>query len=918
MFNKKKISNLVTLALLGSVISTPIFADDKKATEQEVEVAKKEKKEQKVEKEEVERFVITGSFIPRQGYDSAEPMTIIDEEEMKAKGLLTIADVIESLAENSGYSEGDSGNLLSGFTVGAQEANFRGLGTGRTLVLINGRRIADYPIPFGGEQNGVDMGTIPNSAVARVEYLSAGASAIYGSDAVGGVVNIITKRDMEQTLLSGYFGGYEDGYGETGRLSFVTGTAFDKGSVTLGVEARMATAVSADEIEFMQDRRFVTTGISAAKYYANQTSEMPYASPEGYSCEDNGLITHEDAGEDGHTVCNLDASNGIAMSADSEQLSTFIDGRYNITNDILGFVTVMATQRNVTNYNPSFSWNGLVYGERSDRVLSGRRSFASDLGYAQADYSSNMWTAVAGVEGEFVIDSNTWYWDVSYSASEFSYKQEYDALKEEEVTNWIFDGVEELEYVSESTYRVDNNFFEDQLVNNLFRDATGDRDTLVGRALTDAGSTAHAFQAKITGTLSDFGFLYNPVQAAFVVDWNKSTTEINPDARSLNTTGEGWMNLGAVQADGERTRTAFGMEYRIPATQNLEITFATRFDQYDDASSVDSRVTSQLKFMYNITDAIKLRGGTSETFRAPDMFNIYGESTGFATAIDLLSPGCYDGENFVGSCPQTTVLSTRTGSTELEEEKGTERSLGIIFTPMSNVNMSLDWWKIRLNDMVTTESAYDLYVGEWQCANGERNATGSYCNDVNERVVRDPVTNEIVQVFIKPQNQEYVELEGIDLRVQTMWESEALGRFQAGLNHSVTLEYDWKKFADDDVISLRGGRTGLSTPKNRSSIYVAYSNALTGFQAVNASMFLSRQSAVDNYIGSKELAPYYSLNATVGYTFSARLNVRLGLNNITNEMPTTDNTNPRWPYFWSHLQSPMGRSATLSFSYAIN
>ena len=86
---------------------------------------------------------------------------------MEIKGLMTLGDVLTSMSENSGYSEGKSSNLLGRFTTGAEEINMRGLGAGRTLILVNGRRIADYPLPFGGEQNGVDVGSIPFSAVCQ-------------------------------------------------------------------------------------------------------------------------------------------------------------------------------------------------------------------------------------------------------------------------------------------------------------------------------------------------------------------------------------------------------------------------------------------------------------------------------------------------------------------------------------------------------------------------------------------------------------------------------------------------------------------------------------------------------------------------------------------------------------------------------
>ncbi|MDO6721343.1 TonB-dependent receptor [Psychrosphaera sp. 1_MG-2023] len=928
IFNKKKLASAVSLLLLGSLSSVALAAPEKEnkssADLTQVEktsdknVASKEKKEDKT----VERIVITGSFIPREGYDGAEPMTIIDEEEMKAKGLLTIADVIESLSENSGYSEGDSGNLLSGFTVGAQEANFRGLGTGRTLVLINGRRVADYPLPFGGEQNGVDLGSIPRSAIARVEYLSSGASAIYGSDAVGGVLNFITKRDMEQTSISGYFGGFEEGYGGTGNISFISGNAWSKGSLTYGIEAFTSKATSADEVPYLQDRRYTTTAISAAEYRAGQISQdNPYVSPD-MACEDmqGNMTASESTGDVGKQACTYDGSEGIAMNSDYNKVSFFLDGRYDFTNDVTGFATLLVSSAQAKSSNPSLNWNGYVYGERglrSDRLYVSRRSFAPDLGYSESEYNMDVVTGVVGVEGIFEMFNEDWLWDVSISNSRYDQTQSSDALKKEAVEAWLFEGSEYYSEVAETTYEVDNDFFDDAFVNNIFRDASADRDLLVGQTNTEASSTASSFQAKLAGSISDFGLLYNPMQMALVLDYNRSTTEVVPDARALGEDGLSWMNIGSVYAKGTRERYAAGVEFRLPLTQKLEVTLATRYDEYNDDSSIGGRQTSQAKFVYLLTEAIKMRGGMSQSFRAPDMFNIYGESKGFTGATDLLSPGCYDGEAFVGNCSSSIIRSTRSGSDKLEEEKGSEKSIGFAYSPNLNFGVSIDWWSIRLNDMVTSESAFDLFVGEWQCENGERNSDSQFCEDVNSRIQRDSVTNELIGVTIQPQNQEFVEKEGLDIRVNGNWESAALGRFGAGISHSATLKHDWLRFAGDEVVSLVDGQLGLSTPNSVTNLYLTYSNNLTGFRRINSSLFIRRQSAVNNFIGTKKLPPYYTANASVSYSFDNHLNLQFVVNNLTNEMPVTDETSPRWPYYWSHLQSPLGRSVALSFSYPL-
>ena len=127
-----------------------------------------------------------------------------------------------------------------------------GFGTGRTLILLNGRRIADYPLPFGGEQNGVDVGAIPMSSLARVELLSSGASAIYGSDAIGGVLNFITKRDMDQTEVSVSAALFERGVGESVMASVITGNSFERGSFTVGLDGFITHQMLASDVDYLK------------------------------------------------------------------------------------------------------------------------------------------------------------------------------------------------------------------------------------------------------------------------------------------------------------------------------------------------------------------------------------------------------------------------------------------------------------------------------------------------------------------------------------------------------------------------------------------------------------------------------------------------------------------------------------------
>ncbi|WP_323846312.1 TonB-dependent receptor domain-containing protein [Microbulbifer magnicolonia] len=932
MFEKNKLSICVA-AVLGLCASMPLYAEEAGEDRQEETADRNpETKDQTPEQtpeqttgvvaraserdSTIENIVVTGSLIPRTSFDGPDPMTVIDEEDMKKRGLLTVADVVDSLSQNTGYREGKSGNLLSGFTVGASEVNLRGLGTGRTLVLVNGRRIADYPMPFGGEQNGTDVATIPGAALARTEVLSGSASAIYGSDAVGGVVNMITKRDMEQTSISHVTGAFEDGNGLTNITSFVTGTAFDRGSVTFSLEKYSAAPISADEVSFLDDRRFLVNGISVIREDMNNPGSGGLVSPAGYDCAANGMVA-AGSSEDGRLGCNFDASRGIAMASEVDRTSIFVDGRYQITDTINGFATVLGSKQDVASSVAANFWRGAVYNADFSEVASITRSFAHDLGYSESSMDQEMWTLMLGLEGEIDLGGSSWNWDVGYSRARFQMTQKNAAMREDVLRDWLFEGAGNFEILAPDLYQVSDEFFANGLVDNIYRNASADRDALLGHAVTFADSGAQSLTGKVVGEIGDFGVFYNPVTMAIAVEWSSQDTGIDPDERSLNRNGNGWLNLGAVEASGSRDRKAIGAEFQIPVFEDLELTLASRFDRYDDSTAIGGRNTSSAKFVYSPFDLLKFRGHIAQTFRAPDMFNIYGESTGYSDVIDLLGGDCFDGEQITGSCPAYTVTSIRSGSTELEEEKGKDIGFGVVFTPADNVNISADWYRVRLDDLVLTESAYELMSYEWQCATGGLPSGSQFCQSVQERVQRD-ATGQVDSIIIQPQNQQFLEVEGLDLRASANFESAQYGNFYVGAEYTNTLSHEFQQFAGDQVFDIRTGFPGQSVPATRSNLHLYWSNPLTGFKSVGTGLTIQRQGRVDNYALSKALEPHYTVNLSGNYQVGPRLNLGLNIQNLTNAMPTTDATNPLWPYYWSHLQSPLGRAVSFSVNYYLS
>jgi iron complex outermembrane receptor protein len=912
-----KLASSISLALLALAVAMPAAAQEQAGPEPEREQAQGDAGDSaggaqaEAAPEELEEIIVTGTLIPMTSNSGMSPVSVVTSEDMAALGFVSVGDVVNSFTENKGYVEGKSSNLLGRFTTGGQEVNIRGLGTGRTLVLLNGRRIADYPLPFGGEQNGVDIGAIPVSALARVELLSSGASAIYGSDAIGGVLNFITKRDMDQTEASVTVGSYEDGVGTTAIGSVITGNSFERGSFTFGLDGFINDQILASDVDWLQRNAPYNAGMVTIQ---RNTPPAPVQSalPEE-SCAPLGFQFSDEA-------CLSELSNTISLQPEIRQFSAFFDGRYDLADNVELFATAIATDNTYETRSNVLFWNGIVGREDFSSAVFLTRGFStSELGSADVESDQTAWTITTGAKGGFDVGTERWHWDVSYSYADYDTREMSINLKEEGVRDWILSGAATAvpEPNQKDTYIVDGDFYDNQLINNIVRPVQGsDVAALIGQNVLQANSSSSFLTLTLDGTLGDFGVLHQPVKFALRSEIAEQSMEIVPDERSLNTTGEGWYNVGAIAAEGDRDRKALALELALPVLSALDLSLAGRVDHYSDASDISGRFSGQMKFLYRATDWLKFRGGYSQTFRAPDMFNIYGQSEGFSTVADFSAPGCFDGQTYV--CGFSTVATTRRPDTSLTEEYGDDIGFGMIWQPVTSFMMSADWYRIELNDLVVTETAYDTVLREWQCDNGVLDGSSQLCADVRSRVIRNGF-GAIESVITQPINSDSAEREGLDVRATYTFESERFGMFSSDLSFSKVLKFDLNQFDGDETLDLRYGYIGQATPENSLALTLRWDNPLTAGKAVGAAMFMQRNDGIYNFSQTQFMEPMYNVNLTGRYQFSAQGEVSLIVNNLLYTSPQ-DNGGGLWPGFWPQLQvsSALGRSAYISLRYSFD
>ncbi|MDA0827805.1 MAG: TonB-dependent receptor plug domain-containing protein [Proteobacteria bacterium] len=171
--------------------------------------------------EQIEEVVVTGSIIKGTPIDSATNVSVYDRSSMDLQNTPSIVDFTKQLSFSSGV-DGDSNQFQSNATEGLSNVNLRGLGASRTLVLINGQRQVAVPIRLGAGRF-VDLNSMPMAAIERVEILKEGAAATYGSDAIGGVVNFITRKNFKGFELQGGYSEIQDSDGDA-NISAIFGT----------------------------------------------------------------------------------------------------------------------------------------------------------------------------------------------------------------------------------------------------------------------------------------------------------------------------------------------------------------------------------------------------------------------------------------------------------------------------------------------------------------------------------------------------------------------------------------------------------------------------------------------------------------------------------------------------------------------
>jgi iron complex outermembrane receptor protein len=668
----------------------------------------------------IQRVDVTGSYIRRADAETPSPVQVITAADMKNSGYTSVADVLQHITANGAGTL--SQNFEAGFAAGGAGISLRGLNDNATLVLIDGHRMAPYPLADDGSRSFVDISNIPFDSVERIEILKDGASAVYGSDAMAGVVNVILKKNLTGTTIAAEGGRATEGGGETQHISITHGmgdldkdgynayitaeyrhqdpikynqrlgdgiwqqldmSAFGGANKALGVVTPQNTAPLTLSPYFLNPNATRVAGAdnSAAFGFIPGTACSSYAQFSSGGCAYNDPYKEiQPRTENINVLASFTKNLGSGWQADVK--ASLFESKVRLPQGFTNFPSSYATQLSLTSGVAPFYVVGS--GIPSIRV--------------PANYPGNPFGVAAILRGPI---PNAPERDIATDSK--AYRLVADVTGS--VANWDID-------VSLGYTR-----------NNLDRDSTGNLNTpALNAALNRAvdpysiyGANSAADMAAIFKNVSsydtselEFAELHasHPLFALPGGDAVVSLgTEVFRTKLSAPAMPNADGNTNGAYAFGSETASSAYMEFVAPVLKSLEIDGAVRYDHYSLAGNA---TTPKLAFKYTPTNWLAVRGTLSKGFRAPGPAENGNSASvgGVGNAADpVLCPsgymanGQYPKGTVIASCNESLIGLTTTNP-NLKPETSVSGTFGLILEPVKGWSTALDLYQITVNDQI--------------------------------------------------------------------------------------------------------------------------------------------------------------------------------------------------------------------------
>ena len=885
-----------------------------------------------------QRVEITGSSIKRLASETALPVQTIRREDIDKIGVTTAAELLKSISGNTaGLTDGASITDNQGGQRGFNGANLRGIGVSSTLILLNGRRMANFASP--GDNSGVDLNNIPSGAIERVEILKDGASAIYGTDAIGGVINFITRKDYRGADINLYAARTQEGGAEKTAVSVGGGLGSfntDGYNFFAVLDAQKLGSLGAQDRDFIRSRPLADNDLSlylsSRTYPANirlqgngtsRRNQLAALRAGGYKI--NGLDVTERTFNPSAPACNAPASifapfnlpqacsydymQDTQVYPESTKVSLLSRGVLKIASEIELFGELLkarSTTKYVNSGVPVQIFDvpfGTINRNLSTKIplpdtqLTTLRLRASEAGNRTNEVTSDAERIVLGV--------NATRGDWDYSAA---------INRAVNTTNDRYTG---------------GYFRYDKMVAGVLSGsinpfgpsgAAGQAVWADARLVDDArkakGGTT-TFDIKASGTLMDLPS--GPLATAIGFERRRESTSFTPSAlinsnliagdRGTSTdsagvfTGDPLRDRIVATSNSRSVSSAYG-ELNVPVTKELEAQLALR---YDDYGGVGNTTNPKLGVRWQSSQRFLVRGSAGTGFRAPTISELYRPISFGSASASPTDPVCVAAGNTPTDCSGQPPV-TRYSNPNLKPEKSKQMSFGVVFEPVKQVTLSVDYWDIRKSDVISD-------IGIQTIINNQTKY---------KRLITKDADGFITNIDLRKENQGGLKTSGLDLEASWRGETTGYGRFGANISGTYVLEYQRQFGTGDDYVSNLGRflndqviqrwRHRVSIDWDMGPFGVTLGNTYHSSYADQSTLFNPRTS---KKLDDRTVDAYSLWDMSASWKINKAFRVRGGVQNLLNQQPPFSNQDQ---YFLSTYDptytDPRGRTFYASLQYS--
>lgn len=889
------------------------------------------------QEEAVEKIQISGTRILREGAIAPSPVTVISGEDLLSTGAISIGEALNDLpALTSTFSLANSGGTIG--TAGMSLLDLRGMGTARTLVLVDGKRhVAANP----GTAS-VDTNTIPTAWVEKVEIITGGASAVYGADAVTGVVNFVLKKDIVGLDISAVKGYAEEGPYDNDKLTLSYGSNFADGRGNFGfaisheqqdgmnAKDRKQTATPSAEVtnpengdtrnddgsvnhDGIPDRIW----ISDAAWYDDSTAGNFYTydatgahwfifNPDG-SVRPQNLGTTYNWGRCSGECDQLDLNRYIELQPTFSTLNLAVKADYDISDNInlYGDIKFVRTKADSIGQPSFFEYGSGITINRDNPFIheslatlmdtNGLSSinlhrFNEDIGRRREENTRETTRGVIGLQGQFDED---WSYDfyALYGKSEREQinfdnvvtermRQSADAIAAADGTIVCRDESARAEGCIAST------FFGEGNVNPLAADWF----------TVDSISNSEIQQTVVNFSVTNGGIFELP--AGFVgfaagAEYRKEESDDRPDPFAAT----GATFLTAIQEeDGDFDVSEVYLEASVPLLADISLVQDLIFDfaaRYADYSTIGGALSWKVGFDWTLNDDIRLRTTLSEAIRAPNITELFAaKGQNFAFINDPCDVNFNQSATRQANCaalgipadaqinPVSSTELLTGGNPDLKEEESTSYTLGLVYQPdyIEGLTFTVDYWNIEIDDAITLVQAQDILD---KCVDSEAGIDNQFCP-----LVTRAADGSLVLIESTQQNVASNEAEGVDFEIG--YDFDALdGSFRTQLISTYLKSRKEFPFQIDPTqVIENAGTTGEA--EWQANLLISYKgehwsgNWRTRYLG-EVDRFTPQQLEINpdrsNIMG---YGKYFVTDVRGGYTFDNNLTLEIGIDNLFN------------------------------------